>query len=196
MGERLRCEERERMSDWISLALDGQLAPDRLAELDRHLKTCFACQSESDAMREISTMLAKSPMVGPASGFSVRVERRLAERSAHRRQFFRGIALLTSSLSLAGVGAALILVIGLGLAAWLWFGSQPAWQQAGLSVPQVASGLGLMGKGASLFLEDLLVHYGLPVMLLVGSGLAVMGGLWAWILVRKSGRGHRNGYAS
>jgi len=184
------------MSDWLSMALDGQLAPECQAELDQHLKTCSACQSEVNAMREISAMLSKSPLVGPSYGFSQRVERRLAERLAQRRQFFRGMALLTSSLSLAGVGAALILVVGLGLAAWLWFGSQPAWQQAGLSVPQVALGLGVMGKGASLYLKDLLVHYGLPVILLVGSGLAVITGLWVWLLSRKPGGSHRNGYAS
>ena len=196
MADRVQCDDGERIGSWVSLGLDGRLTPEQQSDLERHLAACPTCRAQEIAMRRVSALLAASPMVGPSYGFSLRVERRLAERTTQRRQALRGMALLTSSLSLAGVGAALILVIGLGLAAWLWFGSQPAWQRAGLSVPQVASGLGLMGKGASLFLEDLLVRYGLPVMLLVGSGLAVMGGLWAWILVRKSGRDHRNGYAS
>jgi len=195
MGEKVRCEAREQMSVSMSLVLDGQLNRDRQSGLEQHVATCPDCQAAWNAMQQVSTMLAKSPMVGPSFGFSLRVERRLAERTTQRRQLFRGMALLTSSLSLAGVGAALILVIGLGLAAWLWFGSQPAWQQAGGSVPQVASGLGLMGKGASLFLKDLLERYGLPVMLLLGTGLAVTGGLWAWFFSRKPDRSHRNGYA-
>jgi predicted anti-sigma-YlaC factor YlaD len=195
MGEKVRCEAREQMSVSMSLALDGQLDRDRRSELEQHVATCPDCQSEWKAMQQVSTMLAESPMVGPSFGFSLRVERRLVQRTTKRRQLFRGVALLTSSLSLAGVGAALVLVIGFGLAAWLWFGSQPVWQQASLSVPQVASGLGLVGKGASLFLKDLLERYGLPVMLLLGTGLAVTGALWAWLLSRKSDRSHRNGYA-
>jgi predicted anti-sigma-YlaC factor YlaD len=195
MGEKVRCEAREQMSVLMSLALDGRLDRDRQPELEQHVATCPDCRSEWNAMQQVSAMLAKSPMVRPSSGFSLRVERRLTQRTLQRRQLFRGMALLTSSLSLAGVGAALVLVIGFGLAAWLWFGSQPAWQQASLSVPQVASGLSLVGKGASLFLKDLLERYGLPVMLLLATGLAVTGGLWAWLVSRKPGRSHRNGYA-
>jgi hypothetical protein len=194
MGERARCDERERIGSWVSLALDGRLASDHESDLAQHLATCPGCRAEANAMRRVSTFLAGMPMVGPAYGFSLRVERRLAERSTQRRQILRGVALLTSSLSIVGVGAAAILILGLGLAVLLWFGPQPAWQQAEISMPQIVSGLGLMGKGASLFLKDILLHYGLPVVLVVGGGLAVVGGVWAWLFSHKSDS-HRRGYA-
>ena len=195
MGERERCEEQDRIASWVSLALDGRLTTEHASALERHLATCSACRAEADAMRRVSTLLGNTPTVGPSYGFSMRVERRLAARSTQRRQIWRGAALLTSSLSLVGAGVAAIVVLGIGLAALLWLGSQPTGQEAGLSLSQVASGLGLMGKGASLFLKDILLRYGLPVVLSVGGGLTVVGGVWAWLLSRRSGRSQRNGYA-
>jgi len=195
MGMRVQCQDRERIGSWLSLSLDGRLPSDHEAELEQHLAACPACWEEAAAVRRVSSLLGQMPIVGPAHGFSLRVERRLAERSTRRRQALRGVALLTSSLSIVGVGAAAILVLGLGLAALLWLGTQPAGQQAGVSISQIASGLGLMGKGASLFLKDILLRYGLPIVLVVGGGLAVMGGAWAWLVSRKSGSPHRNGYA-
>jgi predicted anti-sigma-YlaC factor YlaD len=195
MADRVQCDERERIGSWVSLGLDGRLTPEQQSDLERHLAACPTCRAQEIAMRRVSALLAASPMVGPSYGFSLRVERRLAERTTQRRQALRGMALLTSSLSLAGVGVSVILVIGLGLVAVLWFGSQSAWQQASFSIPQVASGLGLMGKGASLFLKDILLRYGLPVVLLAGGGVAVIGGVWAWLFSRRSKSAHRNGYA-
>jgi hypothetical protein len=52
-----------------------------------------------------------------------------------------------------------------------------------------------MGKGASLFLKDILLRYGLPVALSVGGGLAVIGGVWAWLFSRRSARSRRNEFA-
>ena len=195
MGDRVRCEERDKIASWESLSLDGRLAPEHESALELHLATCSACRAEADAMRRVSTLLGSTPMVGPSFGFSMRVERRLAERSTQRRQIWRGAALLTSSLSLVGAGVAAILVLGIGLAALLWLGSQPGGQQAGLSLSQIASGLGLMGKGASLFLKDILLRYGLPVALSVGGGWAVIGGGWAWLFSRRSARSRRNEFA-
>ena len=195
MGDRVRCEERDKIASWESLSLDGRLAPEHESALELHLATCSACRAEASAMRRVSTLLRSTPMVGPSYGFSMRVERRLAERSTQRRQILRGAALLTSSLSLVGAGVAAILVLGIGLAALLWLGSQPGGQQAGLSLSQIASGLGLMGKGASLFLKDILLRYGLPVALSVGGGLGVIGGVWAWLFSRRSARSRRNEFA-
>lgn len=194
MGERAHCEGRDKIGMWVSLALDGRLDPIQEAEMQQHLASCPACRADANAVRRVSALLEAMPMIAPAFGFSLRVERRLADRSTQRRHVLRGMALLTSSLSVIGVGAAVIFILGMGLAALLWLGSEPAWQQAGLSMPQVVSGLGLVGKGASLFLKDILLRYGLPVVLAVGVGLAVMGGLWAWLVSRKS-KSHRNGYA-
>ena len=76
----------------------------------------------------------------------------------------------------------------------LAIGSLSAVQQGSGAVSQVASGVGLMGKGASLFLKDLLLRYGLPLVFLVGSGLAFLIGIWAWLFSKRSSNFHRNGY--
>ncbi len=195
MAKRVPCEEWERVGPWVSLDLDGRLAPTHALEMERHLASCTACRAESMAMRRMSTLLAEMPVVGPSYGFALRVQRRLAERADRRRQLFRGVALLTSSLSVAGAGAAAVLTLGLGLAALLWLSSQPAGLQVGFSMSQVVSGLGLMGKGASILLKDILLRYGLPAVLVVGGGLAVMGGVWTWLVKRRFGGPDRNEYA-
>lgn len=195
MGKRVACAERERVSSWVSLDLDGRLAPDHGFEMEQHLASCPPCQAEAAALHRVSTLLSEMPMVGPSYGFALRVQRRLAERADRRRHLFRGVALLTSSLSVAGAGAAAVLTLGLGLAALLWLSSQPAGLQVGFSMSQVVSGLGLMGKGASILLKDIVLRYGLPVVLAVGGALAVMGGLWAWLVKRKLGGPDQNEYA-
>jgi hypothetical protein len=87
-----------------------------------------------------------------------------------------------------------VLLIGGGLLAWLWFGSLPSVQQGASAVSHVASNVGLVGKGASFFLSDLLLRYGLPLLLLLGVGLAVLTGVWAWLFIKRPGNSHRNGY--
>ena len=50
-------------------------------------------------------------------------------------------------------------------------------------------------KGASLFLGDLLLRFGGPLIFLVGVGLVVLVGLWVWLLLKRPGGYHHNGYA-
>jgi hypothetical protein len=58
----------------------------------------------------------------------------------------------------------------------------------------MASGMGLVGKGASLFLKDLLLRYGPPLVFLLGASLAVLAGVWTWLFIRRPGNSHHNGY--
>jgi predicted anti-sigma-YlaC factor YlaD len=194
MDELMECEHSEQASAMMSLSLDGMLDAAGEHRLQRHLAACPVCQAEWQAMQRISTMLGESPMVGPPLGFAIRVERRLDERARKERRVFGGMAVLTSSLSLAGITVAALMVIVLGLVAWYSVGSLDALQQGSSALPQVASGLGLMGKGASLFLKDLLLRYGLPLVFLVGAGLAFLIGIWAWLFSRRSSNFHRNGF--
>jgi anti-sigma factor RsiW len=194
MDELMECEHSEQASAMMSLSLDGMLDAGGEHRLQRHLAACSDCQAEWRAMQQISTLFEESSMVGPPLGFAIRVERRLGERTRKERRVFGGMAVLTSSLSLAGITVAAMMVIVMGVVAWYSYGSLAAVQQGSSAVSQVASGVGLMGKGASLFLKDLLLRYGLPLVFLVGAGLAFLIGIWAWLFSRRSSNFHGNGF--
>jgi predicted anti-sigma-YlaC factor YlaD len=178
----------------MSLALDGPLEPADQQWFDRHLAGCAACQAEWQAIQQVSTLFEQSPMVGPPLGFAIRVERKLEAKTKKRRQSFGGLAVLTGSLSLAGVTLAAVAIIVLGVVAWQWLAPTPAVHQGTSAVTQLASGVGLMGKGANLFLKDLLVRYGPLLVALIGTGLAVLAGFWAWLVVKRPGSTRHNGY--
>jgi len=195
MDRLVECEHGEQMTALMSLMLDGLLEdPDR-HRLDKHLASCAACRSEWEAMQQVSVLFEHSAMVGPPLGFAIRVERRLEAQAKKRRQLFGGLALVTSSLSLAGVTAVVVLALVLGIMAWNRFDSSPAVQQGTHTVSQVASGMGLVGKGASLFLGDLLLRYGAPLVLVLGIGLVVLVAVGAWLVIKRPGSRHPNGYA-
>lgn len=188
------CQIREQTTASMSLALDGLLEDGDRQRLERHTATCATCRSEWEAMQQVSTLFEGSPMVGPPLGFSIRVERRLAEKRKTQRRLFGGLAVVTSSLSLAGLTVAAVVMIVMGVIAWNWFDSSPAMQQGTDTVSHVASGMGLVGKGASLFLRDLLSQYGAPLVLLLGLGLIVLAAVWAWLVIKRPGNTRHNGY--
>jgi anti-sigma factor RsiW len=195
MDRLVECEHGEQMTALMSLMLDGLLEdPDR-HRLDEHLASCAACRSEWEAMQQVSALFEHSAMVGPPLGFAIRVERRLEAQTKKRRQLFGGLALVTSSLSLAAVTAVVVLALVLGIVAWNRLDSSPAMQQGTHTVSQVASGMGLVGKGASLFLGDLLLRYGVLLVLVLGIGLVVLIAVWAWLLIKRPGNRRPNGYA-
>jgi predicted anti-sigma-YlaC factor YlaD len=188
------CEHGEQMTALMSLALDDLLEdPDR-QQLEQHLMTCATCRQEWEAMQQISALFKMSPQVGPPLGFATRVERRLAETNKKRRQLFGGVAVLTSSLSLAGMTVITLIAFGLGIAAWRWLDSAPSAQQENQAVSQVVSGISLLGRGASLFLGDLLLRYGAPLLLVLGISLAVLVTMWVWLYRRRPDGKRDNGY--
>jgi anti-sigma factor RsiW len=185
----------EQVTALMSLALDGLLDAHEERELQQHLAGCATCMAEYEAMQQVSAWLGEAPMVGPPLGFAIRVERRLEERARKQRRLFGGLAVVTSSLSLAGITVATVALVVLGLLAWQGFGTGPDLLGALPSVlAQVASGMGLVGKGATLFLWDLLQRYGPPLVALVAIGLAFLVGMWVWLFVKRPGESHRNGY--
>jgi hypothetical protein len=95
---------------------------------------------------------------------------------------------------LAGVTVAAMLLLVCGLLAWHRYGASPEVQRGTSAISQVASGRGLVGKGASLFLMDLLVRYGAPLIFLLGIGLAFLVGIWVWLFIKRPGNSHHNGY--
>ena len=194
--ERLKdCAQGERMTALMSLALDGMLDSGDRQRLEQHMKTCATCRTEWQAMAQVAALFEDSPAVGPPLGFAVRVERRLEDRAKKKRRTFGGLAVATGSLSLVGATVAAVLILVLGIAAWRWFDTSPSMQEGTQTLTQVASGVGLMGKGASLFLGDLLLRYGAPLVLVLGVGLLVLLGVWAWLLVKRPGGTRHNGFA-
>ena len=194
MEPMVNCEHGEQMTALMSLALDGLLEDRDRQRLDGHVASCPACQSEWEAMQQVSALFESLDMIGPPLGFAVRVERRLEHKKKQQRQVFGGVAVLTSSLTLAGVTAAVVLMLVLGIVAWNRVDSTPVMQQRTETVSQVASGMSLLGKGASLFLGDLLLRYGAPLVLLLGIGLMVLVAAWAWLFLKRPGNRRHNGY--
>jgi anti-sigma factor RsiW len=180
----------------MSLALDGLLDDNEQQWLDDHVAGCAACRAEWQAMRQVSTLFENSTMAGPPLGFAIRVERRLEEKRRKRKRKFGGVAVLTGSLSLAGVTLAAVVLVILGVVVWPSVASMPSVQQGSGIVSQVASGFGLVSKGANLFLKDLLLRYGLVLVAGTGAVVVVLAGFWTWIFVKRPGspQGH-NRYA-
>ena len=195
MEQMAECAHSERITALMSLALDGMLESGDRQRMEKHMKTCATCRAEWQAMTQVATLLESSPAVGPPLGFAIRVERRLEEKSKKKKRAFGGVAALTGSLSMVGATVAALLVIVLGIAAWRWFDTSPTVQQGTQTVTKVASGVGLVGKGASLFLGDLLLRYGAPLVIVLGIGLMVLLAIWAWLLIKRPGSTHHNGIA-
>jgi anti-sigma factor RsiW len=191
MREQTECEQGEQMSLLMSLALDRLLDGDDEQKLQGHVAHCRLCQAEWAAMQQMSALFASEPLAGPSYGFAIRVSRELESRRRRRTRTFGGVAFVTSSLSLAGLTVAVVLLV-VGLAAWHSLGPLPAVEQGASAASQLALGMGLVGKGASLFLKDLLLHYAVPLVLLLGAGLAAGGGLWLWLLARRPNGSHHN----
>jgi len=189
-----RCEQNERFSELMSLAQDGLLDAKGRRALNRHLATCPACRAEWAALERLAILFEPSDMVGPPLGFAVRVERRLAEKAKKKHRLFQGLALLTGSLSLAGATVAALLLTIWGLAAWSQMGDLSTVQQRVGAVSHIAAGMGLVGKGASLFLGDLLLRYGPPLVFLLAVGLMALAATWLWLFIGRPGS-RRNGYA-
>ncbi len=193
MDDRMECNQQDRMTELMSLALDHLLGEKEERQLQHHLAACPQCQEEWSLMQEVSTLFEQSPMAGPPLGFAIRVERRLEAQTQQRRRLFGGIAVLTGSLSLAGVTLAALALMVLGGMLWSKGGAFDEIQQSTRVISTVASGMGLVGKGASLFLKDILLSYGGPVLLLSGIGLITLVGMWIWVYSRQSAKSHQNG---
>ncbi len=181
------------VTEMMSLALDGLLDEAGQERLQQHLAGCPTCQAEWEAMQAVSALFQRSAPVGPPLGFALRVERKLEAKQRKRRQAFGGVAVLTSSLSLAGLTVGAICLLVLGIVAWQWMGDQPSVRLGIEAASQVASGMGLVGKGTSLFLGDFLLRFGAPLLFALGAGVSVLVALWTWFFVRRPQKAPRNG---
>jgi len=193
VDEPVECRDSERVSLLMSLSLDGSLAAADQQVLQGHLAACPACRAEWKAMQQVSDLFKGAEMVGPRLGFATRVERRLADRVKKRRRLFGGAAVLTGSLWLATVTAAVVVLV-VGIVALNWLDLLPGVKQGTDVVSQIASGANQVGKGLSLFLIDFLRAFGLPMAVGAGSALALLLAIWIRF-VKRPGSHHHNGYA-
>ncbi len=193
MGVTVGCEHSEQFSLLMSMDLDGLLDAADKSNMLQHLASCPSCQAEWLAMQRVSALLESADLTGPPLGFAVRVERRLEEKARKRQRALRGLAVVTGSLSLAGTTVAATTALVFALLIWLWPGSQNVLQPGGSPLSQLASSIGLLGKGMTLFLKDVFLTFGIPLLLLAGTGLAVVSAVWAWLFSRRSGRRAANG---
>jgi hypothetical protein len=87
-----------------------------------------------------------------------------------------------------------VVILVAAVVAWLSLGDLPSVQHGTNAALQVASGAGLLAKGASLYLGDLLARYAAPLVLGLGFALVLLAGLWLWLWSRRPGNPNGNGY--
>ncbi len=189
------CVHAEQMTAWMSLALDDLLEVEDAKRLQDHLAVCSVCRSTWQAMQQVSALFETAPLVDPPVSFASRVERRLAYRARAKKGAQRELGkvpLLAGSLSLAVITLSVVVILTLGVVVWHWRDTLPAVQQGTEFIVQVASGVGLLGKGLSLFLGELLTYVA-PFAFLLTVGLAVLIALWGWFLLKEPRDIRRNG---
>jgi anti-sigma factor RsiW len=101
---------------WMSLALDGMLAPDEERALHIHLDICPACHAMWQTWASLDRQLRAVPVVAPAPGFVARVEARQRARDLRRRGAIGGLLLLSGAIS---IWSALSLSVALVCVWWL-----------------------------------------------------------------------------
>lgn len=84
----------ERVSELMSLRLDGELSPAEAKFLDAHLDGCAGCRDTWVALQRISSLFAGAPSVSPPEDFARRVMSRVAQRHAGRRYVWGALLLL------------------------------------------------------------------------------------------------------
>lgn len=95
----------ETAQEWMSLAQDGLLNGIESRWLHEHLDACPDCKAQWDAMMVVSHMFHAAPMIGPAPGFVLRLQAKIAYRQEQRRRAMIGVLLG------AGVIALLLLAL-------------------------------------------------------------------------------------
>jgi anti-sigma factor RsiW len=93
----MNCGQSElRMMD----ALDGVVTAADQRQLMAHLETCTHCRATWTALNTLEGVFANPRMSVPASGFSERVEARIARFEAQRRTLVGGLILLGAAAAL------------------------------------------------------------------------------------------------
>jgi anti-sigma factor RsiW len=109
--------------------IDGRLQEERRAGVEKHLKTCAACQLRTDRLRAVTRLLDELPVIEPSTAFDTRVRALLAGEPLKpswlaRLRFSPRAVFATSLLLLATL--------------WLGFYERPSTPASPWSDPKVA----------------------------------------------------------
>jgi hypothetical protein len=171
-------------TEQISLWLDNELSATEVAELQTHLAGCHTCQHTYQALQQVDTLLrsGSSVVVGPAPGFTVRFENRLAQQQArHNGHIWLGFGvLLVGTLILFIIGG---IVLGTFVSAGINLDGIDLLYNglAGLIVS--ANTLLVWVNLAGLFLKACLITMSQP--LFWGCALIAAGMVWLWLRLLK-----------
>jgi len=91
--------------DWLFEEAD-MLTTTQSKALQEHLGDCNSCQSLSDSLHQLETVLSRAEQVGPEAGFSTRWQARMVahrEQTQHRQILATLIAILCGIFLLTGV---------------------------------------------------------------------------------------------
>lgn len=100
-------------TEWIQLALDGDLQAEQRVQLDAHLAECQSCAATWEALTRLERLFTQAPLAAPRPGFTNRFSARLKQQRSQPKALWGALA-----LGLGAVGSA-ALVLPLGLSA-LW----------------------------------------------------------------------------
>jgi anti-sigma factor RsiW len=170
---------REQMSLW----LDDQLTQEEMRQMEAHTATCSSCRAALEVLRRVDRLLASTPMVSPAPGFTARFQARLVARRRRHRTWAGFIILVLATLTLTLGGMALLALPGLAL--WESFSASGVLTQsisllldmgeAGVSVLRVAwLIIGALARG--------LRH---PVFVAYAMATAILAVTWTEIVARR-----------
>jgi predicted anti-sigma-YlaC factor YlaD len=162
--------------EWMSLQLDNMLDQEQAAQLQAHLVECAACRQEWQAMCAVSQLLEAAPMVVPAPGLGLRVNRRVGQREARRRRTFSILGVLMGSAGLwiaAGLVMAALFVV-------LWRAPlQVLWTAVGLPLARnTLSIVGVLFNALYAVAEELSRRP--TALLLFGDAVLVLGLMLLW----------------
>lgn len=110
-------------TEWMQLALDGDLRPEQRDQLHGHLAECQACAAAWEGLARLDRLFGQAPLAAPRAGFVGRFNARLQQRRSQPRVMWGALA-----LGFGAVGAA-ALVLPVGLSA-LWSLAQLVGQPA------------------------------------------------------------------
>jgi predicted anti-sigma-YlaC factor YlaD len=170
---------REQMSLWF----DRQLTQEEMRQVEAHTTTCPSCRAALEAVRRVDRLLASTPMVSPAPGFTARFQARLVARRRRHRTWVGLIILVLATLTLTLGGMALLALPGLAL--WESFSASGVLTQSiGLLLDLGEAVVSLL-QVAWLILSALARGLRHPVFVAYAVATATLAVVWTEIVARR-----------
>jgi anti-sigma factor RsiW len=170
---------REQMSLW----LDDQLTQEEMRQMEAHTATCSSCRAALEVLRRVDRLLASTPMVSPAPGFTARFQARLVARRRRHRTWAGFIILVLATLTLTLGGMALLALPGLAL--WESFSASGVLTQSiSLLLDMGEAGVSVL-RVAWLIISALARGLRHPVFVAYAMATAILAVTWTEIVARR-----------